>query len=112
MCNEGVATFQELYLSNDISPKIVCIIQPGHNFGNNWTDYTDRNKAFAKTVFLNSNVPEYLINGGNGQLESYLNPIWKEYKQKVWSIKAGWNCLVLWKYSGRNKLVNNSNTYN
>lgn len=44
LCADGVAAFQALYLSNGESPVAVAIIQPGHGFGGNWTNFEDPKK--------------------------------------------------------------------
>jgi len=64
-------------------PKILCIIQDGSGFGCNWTSYTNRGQDLAQAVFLNKNLPEYLINGGYGT--GYNDPIWPEYEKKIYS---------------------------
>ncbi len=86
LCAEGVASYQALYLSNKIKPRIIAIIQPGHGFGGNWTNFKDREKIFAKSVFYNVDLlPEYIINGGWGNSRFYENPIWTEYNKLIWS---------------------------
>ena len=68
LCADGVATYQALYLQNNLAPRILSIIQPGHGFGGNYTDFTDPTGLFANTVMraTNAPVPEYLIHGGLG----------------------------------------------
>lgn len=98
LCADGIAAYQALYLSNNIKPKIVAIIQPGTGFGHNWTDFTNRNGLFAKSVFYNTELlPDYIINGGWGKLESYKSPIWDEYKSSIVTLNTGRAVLNLWK---------------
>lgn len=72
ICGDGSATYQALYYSNQLTPKVICIIQPGHGFGCNWTDFTDPNKIFARSVLNTpSGLPEYLLYGGWGESDFY-----------------------------------------
>ncbi len=98
ICADGAAAYQALYLSNQIRPRIVAILQPGHGFGFNWTDFTDRRKIFARSVFHNSELlPEYIINGGWGSEESYAEPVWPEYSNKLLSKElTNQGYLTLW----------------
>jgi hypothetical protein len=80
LSSEGVSAYHALYVNNDIAPKILCIINPGHAFGYNWTNFTDRNKPLARTVFsMENNSPKYLINGGFKNIET----IWPEYNKNM-----------------------------
>lgn len=84
LCAEGVAAFQAIYLSNKIKPRIVAIIQPGHSFGGNWTNFTRRTEFFARSVLYDRDLwPEYLVNGGWGPPRFYQDPIWPEYSKRV-----------------------------
>ena len=90
LCSEAVSAYFALYVDNNIAPKILCIIQPGHGFGHNWTNFTDRTKHLAQAVFSMKKLPKYLINGGyyNGQDPDipgfpYAEPIWPEYKEII-----------------------------
>jgi len=101
LCADGAAAYQAMYLSNHIKPKIIAIIQPGHGFGGNYTDFTDRSKIFAKSVFYNKNyLPDYLINGGWGKSDFYKNPIWNEYNELVKTVNTGNATLTIWKQTG------------
>ena len=95
---DGSAAYQAMYLSNGSKPKIIAIIQPGHGFGGNWTDFTDRNKIFARSVFYNVNLlPDYIINGGWGPSEFYNEHIWDEYNASVKIFNTGRATLNIWK---------------
>lgn len=64
---EGVATYAGLYCANGIAPKVLAIIQPGHGFGGNWTNYGDTRACLYH--FLRSNpagMPSYVFYGGIG----------------------------------------------
>jgi len=92
---DGAASFQAAYLSNDIKPKIVAVIQPGHGFGLNWTNFTDRQQIFARSVLYNKNlVPDYLLIGGMGEVEYYMKPMWEEYSKNLWV--SDHSSLTLW----------------
>jgi hypothetical protein len=95
---DGVAAYQALYLSNNAKPKIIAIIQSGHKFGTNWTDFTDRNKIFAESVFYNENLlPEYIVNGGWRKKDSYHKPIWREFNKEMCLLhKSPKGVLMLW----------------
>lgn len=84
LCADGVAAYQALYVANASTPKAVAVIQPGHGFGNNWTDFTDPNSILHKTVLGNpSGVPEVLLYGGYGSSSDYQQPCWPEYRTHV-----------------------------
>jgi len=98
LCADGAAAYQAMYLSNSIKPRIIAIIQPGHGFGGNWSDFTDRTKIFARSVFYNNDLlPEYLINGGIGPSSHYDDPIWSEFNSPIGKINAGESTLKIWK---------------
>jgi hypothetical protein len=84
LCSDAVSAYYILYNQYNISPKIMCIIQDGSGFGGNWTDYRDRNLDMAQAVFLNKELPDYLINGGYGCGLGYEEPIWPEFKKFVY----------------------------
>ena len=98
LCADGVAAYQALFLSNNTKPKIIAIIQPGHGFGGNYTNFRNRKEIFAISVFHNHDLlPDYIINGGWGNRESYKNPIWDEYKESIVTLHIGRTTLNLWK---------------
>lgn len=81
LCADGVAAFQALYVANSAFPKAVAVIQPGHAFGGNWTDYTNPERIFARSVLGNpSGQPEILLYGGYGGCDSYREPCWPDYQ--------------------------------
>ncbi len=77
---EGVATYQALYWSNQVSPKILAIIQPGTAFGGNYTDFCKKDGYLAWVALNNPNgTPEMILYGGYG--EGYENNFdWDGYK--------------------------------
>jgi hypothetical protein len=85
LCADGVAAFQALYMSNNVAPKAVAIIQPGHRmFGGNWTNYTDPEQIFARSVLGNPNgTPAFLLYGGYGERDLYRSPCWPSYGESI-----------------------------
>ena len=75
---EGVAAYVGLYLANGITPKAMAIIQPGHGFGLNWTDFLDPDAILAKTVKMGDKMPEFFFYGGYGEFE-YDDFAWPGY---------------------------------
>jgi len=63
LTGEGLATYLGLYKRNNISPKILSVIQPGHGFGGNWTNYLDENGIFWRTVINSEINPNFLLIG-------------------------------------------------
>lgn len=84
LCADGVAAFQALYVANASTPKAVAVIQPGHAFGNNWTDFTNPNSSLHKTVLGNpGGLPDILLFGGYGPRRDYQQPCWPEYQNLI-----------------------------
>ena len=60
LCGEGVASYQALYNSNCVKPKILFLIQ--HGFGGNWTNFENQNAIFARSVAANpAGMPDWLV---------------------------------------------------
>ena len=77
LCADGAAAFQALYEANLAAPKAVAIIQPGHSFGGNWTDFTDARGILARSVLGNpAGQPELLLYGGYGSRDCFRDPCW------------------------------------
>lgn len=95
---DGVAAFQALYLGNAAVPKAIAVIQPGHGFGGNWTDYTNPELIFARSVLRNPRgVPEYLLYGGIGGPDVYRRPIWPDFEDLICSVdKTGGGSIGVW----------------
>lgn len=63
ICGEGLATFQQLYCSRGIAPKMVCFIQCW-GFAGNWTDFSAVGAPFHRTLLKYRDcVPEWLCFG-------------------------------------------------
>ena len=60
LCSEGAASYQALYNSNGIKPKVLFLIN--HGFGGNWTNFEEPSKILARSVRDNrAGMPDYLV---------------------------------------------------
>ena len=74
LCADGRAAFQALYLSNGQRPKAVALIQPGDKV------FENSEGLFARNVLGNpAGPPEFLLYGGVGGRDSYLQAPWLGY---------------------------------
>ena len=63
VCGEGLATYQQLYCSRRIAPKMLCFIQCW-GFAGNWTNFTGVGAPFHKTLLKYRDcVPEWVCLG-------------------------------------------------
>ena len=103
ICADGVAAYQALYVANSLAPEAVAIIQPGLGFGGAWTDLTDPNKIFARSVLeLNAGGrPKVLLYGGLARRKFYRKPCWPAYGRHVctFSMKDDNRHISVWKKS-------------
>jgi hypothetical protein len=84
LCADGVAAFQALYVANSAVPRAVAVIQPGHAFGWNWTNYTDPEQIFARSVLGNpSGQPALLLYGGIGRRDCYRRSCWPDFQTHI-----------------------------
>ena len=99
---DGVAAFQALYHSNEIAPKAVAIIQPGHAFGYNWTDFTQPQLIFGRNVMKNSHgQPQILLYGGI-DTNAYNEPCWPYYRHFICFLdKADGGRIGVWANNAR-----------
>lgn len=80
LCADGVAAFDALYVSNRVVPGTIAIIQPGHGFGGNWTNFEDPDQPLARSVLGNpAGRPNLLLYGGSGGRDRYTRPCWPQY---------------------------------
>ncbi len=83
LCADGAQAFNTLYVSNKLRPGAIAVIQPGHAFGMNWTDFTDSQAVLARVVMGNpAGVPDYYIYGGRGARKD-LTDTWPLYSTNV-----------------------------
>ena len=76
---EAIATYCGLYVANDITPKALAIIQPGHAFGGNWTNFRDPDGPMTQALFMGRSLPEYIFNGG--YCHDYYDLPWPWYRR-------------------------------
>lgn len=100
---EGVATFNTLYCKNGLTPAVVALIQPGHAFGGNWTNFTDPDGPLAHAVMGNpAGNPTWLLEGGVGDNARYENPCWPSFSTPIWSGRRSVEgTLCLWQKNRR-----------
>ncbi|MBC8386388.1 MAG: hypothetical protein H8E09_00940 [Gammaproteobacteria bacterium] len=98
LCADGAAAFQALYVANSMAPKVVAVIQPGHGFGGNWTNFEDPDQVFARSVLENPvGIPEFLLFGGIGRRNDYRESCWSNYREHLCFLdKAGGGTIGLW----------------
>lgn len=98
---DGVATFDALYRRKRRAPAAIALIQPGHGFGGNWTDFTDPNGPLAHAVMENqAGQPMWLLEGGTGEATLYQTPCWPDFGTTVWTRpRSGEGTLRLWQRS-------------
>ena len=84
MCCDGLTTYQALYVSNHTCPAAIAIIQPGHGFGGNWTNFEDPEGPLALKARGNpAGQPEFLLFGGEGSKQFYDKPCWPDYRETL-----------------------------
>jgi len=66
LAGEALASYQGLYNRNEITPKILAIIQAGHACGDNWTNFNDPRAPLWDAVSHGTGLPEYLLLGSYG----------------------------------------------
>ena len=59
---DAVASYSALYQSNNVKPKIVAMIPPPRELVVPWTDITNENEIFARTLLdVPSSIPRYIV---------------------------------------------------
>lgn len=98
LCADGAAAFDALYVTNGTAPKAIAIIQPGHAFGGNWTDFTDPGRILARFVLSNpAGQPEFLLYGGYGSRDFFRDPCWPGYQKHLCFLeKSGGGSIGVW----------------
>jgi hypothetical protein len=71
---EAVHCYEQIFLKNKITPKVIAIIQPGHTMGGNWTNFFDIRSEFLKTVSKGP-LPYHMILGRYGEDDYYPSEI-------------------------------------
>ena len=99
LCADGVAAFDALYIGNKVAPGAVAIIQPGHAFGGNWTNFTDPDGPLAKVVMANpAGQPDLLLCGGIGVPNGDTHPCWPQYTEQLDVV--GHRRIGVWRQAG------------
>jgi hypothetical protein len=65
---EAVHCYEQLFLKNKVTPKVISIIQPGHTMGGNWTNFFDIKSEFLQTV-RKGPLPKYMLLGSYGDIK-------------------------------------------
>ena len=63
LCCDAIAVYKNLYCHNKITPKVIALIQPGHEFGNNYTKFNLSEGPLWKMVSSEGVVPDYILTG-------------------------------------------------
>ena len=95
LCEDGVRIYHTLYVACGVVPACIALIQPGHAFGGNWTNFFDPAAPLRRCVSGNTNgPPQFLVHGGIGDPASYRNACWTEYRELISPLEPGLN---LWR---------------
>lgn len=78
---EACATFDALYVYNEINPRAVAILNPSEGYGDNWTKFTDPEYRLFNLMQLNSkknsvSLPEYVFTNMTSNEKCF----WPNYK--------------------------------
>jgi len=94
---DGAAAYEALYVGNNLHAGACAVIQPGHGFGRNWTDFTDPQAILARTVLNNpAGLPDVFVSGGMGSHKNLPAP-WPEYSNRVgWYPYGGIGNVGIW----------------
>lgn len=97
LCADGVAAYHRMYAAERIAPRALAIIQPGHGFGNNYTNFTHPQGLFSHVVLeCGAPAPEYLLCGGSGHKTTDLAWWPEDYTEKV-AYFSGQNPWSVWR---------------
>lgn len=98
LCADGAAAYQAIFNSNNAVPAAIAIIQPGHGFGGNWTNFEDESEIMAQSVYANAaGLPPMLLFGGIGGRHYYETPCWSRYSERICFLqKSGGGHIGLW----------------
>ena len=76
---EALATFQNLYCSRGIRPKMLCLIQCG-GFAGNWTSFANPQKSSVMTLRKHPEcIPEYVCLGSYNHIDCVQRILGTEY---------------------------------
>lgn len=94
---DGAAAYEALYVGNALRAGAIAVIQPGHGFGRNWTDFTDPQAVLARVVMGNpAGAPDVFISGGIGPHKNRPAP-WPRYSNHLgWYPYGGIGNVGVW----------------
>lgn len=95
---DGAAAYQALFRANATAPAVLALVQPGHAFGRNATNYFETGGLMHRSVtFSSSAYPKYLLVGHIGdENEEDGRPVWPEYQGFVAKTQTTDHTLILW----------------
>ena len=67
---EACATFDALYVNRAYRPKAVCLLRPGHGYGDNWTNFYAPGDCLYRLMQM-TGLPEYLMQAVGLQWPGY-----------------------------------------
>ncbi|WP_300974497.1 hypothetical protein [Sphingomonas sp. LHG3406-1] len=104
---DGAAAYQALYSSRGITPAILAIIQPGHAFGGNYSNFFEPGALLHRSVCqMGQPWPKRILAGWyKGAASTELEPVWPEYNQCVAATRTQRHELFLWEISRPNEGV-------
>lgn len=83
MWAEAVTAYKDVYLANNIKPKIITILHPGWkhpDMPGGYEEFLDKDKVFAKLVFSRKDLlPDYLITWKYFRSSYTIEQIWDGY---------------------------------
>lgn len=80
LCADGAAALQALYIPNGVAALVIAIIQPGHGFGGNWSNFEDPAQILGRSVLRHNpaGIPKVLPYRGIGRRECNEEPCWPQ----------------------------------
>ena len=97
---DGPAAFDALHRSNGLAPSAVAIVQPGHGFGGNWTDFTNPSKnPGAPCSRQSGRGTRVAAPGGIGGRAHYREPCWPTHGVFCGFITEGQTNVAVWRRS-------------
>jgi hypothetical protein len=78
LSREACVTYKALYKAYQINPIVLCLIQPGHTLGGNWTNFYEEEGFFHRMVESTGSV-KYLMVGGYNDQDFFDTCCWPGY---------------------------------